>query len=457
MRTVNLSDPDRYLIKRGNYYHYKRRIPVTVAEILNTSTHVRKSLKTDDLAIARQRRDALEAADNEYWSSLILDNESGKALARYKAAVRRAEALGFDYKDADQIATLPIEDIVARVTSLMGRSPSNEEVRAVLGGVERPNITVTDAFEVYVKEITAAEVAGKSAKQKELWQNTKRRAVRTFIDVVGEKPIADVTRDDARKLYNFWLERIVPTKPGGKHYSTDSGNRCLGDMRQLYKRYFEYVGEPDRPNPFDGLSFRGGAKGSKKKRSRPPFSNKWIKQNFLKPGKLANLNEEARGVFLALIETGARLSEICNLSEDFIVLNHEVPHLRIEPREDPDDPREIKTASSIRSIPLVGVALEVFKKFPQGFPRYADKGSSLSATLNKFLAENELLETDRHVVYSLRHSFEDRMKDAGLSDELRRILMGHALDRAEYGSGGALDWRRRELKKIVLPFDPSIV
>ena len=40
-----------------------------------------------------------------------------------------------------------------------------------------------------------------------------------------------------------------------------------------------------------------------------------------------------------------------------------------------------------------------------GFPRYRDKSSNLSATLNKFLLENGLRPTEDHTVYSLRHSF----------------------------------------------------
>jgi hypothetical protein len=49
------------------------------------------------------------------------------------------------------------------------------------------------------------------------------------------------------------------------------------------------------------------------------------------------------------------------------------------------------------------------------------------------------------------------MKEAGLDEELRRILMGHAIDRPRYGSGGSLKWRMGELKRIELPFDPSII
>lgn len=49
------------------------------------------------------------------------------------------------------------------------------------------------------------------------------------------------------------------------------------------------------------------------------------------------------------------------------------------------------------------------------------------------------------------------MKEAGLDDELRRILMGYTIDRPRYGSSGSLEWRRDEMKKIALPFSAAIV
>ncbi len=86
---------------------------------------------------------------------------------------------------------------------------------------------------------------------------------------------------------------------------------------------------------------------------------------------------------------------------------------------------------------------------PMGFEKYRDRDNALSAVLLKWLKVNKLQETPAHTIYSVRHSFEDRMKEAGLDDELRRILMGHSIHRPKYGSGGDLKWRRDELRKIV--------
>jgi integrase len=113
--------------------------------------------------------------------------------------------------------------------------------------------------------------------------------------------------------------------------------------------------------------------------------------------------------------------------------------------------------SSIRRIPLVGVALEVMKKFPNGFPSYKENENNFSSTAGKFFRENKLFPTKKQVIYSLRHTFEDRMKEARIDDELRNILMGHTVDRPKYGSGGSLKLYQEEMMKIVFPFDPAII
>lgn len=42
-------------------------------------------------------------------------------------------------------------------------------------------------------------------------------------------------------------------------------------------------------------------------------------------------------------------------------------------------------------------------------------------------------------MYSLRHSFEDRMIAAGVDDRIQRDLFGHRLDRERYGKGATLE------------------
>ena len=176
----------------------------------------------------------------------------------------------------------------------------------------------------------------------------------------------------------------------------------------------------------------------------------------MKPGALRKLDEEARGCLLVVVETGARPSEICNLRPDQIRLNHKIPHIKIEPRDDPNDPREIKTETSIRELPLVGVALAVMQKFPKGFPNYINRELALSANLNGFMKRNKLLPSQAQALFvaSLH-----RGSDEGGPLGVRPAQSDHGPqgDRADYGEGGSLQWKLDGLKKIELPFDPSIV
>ncbi|WP_366942749.1 hypothetical protein [uncultured Paracoccus sp.] len=47
---------------------------------------------------------------------------------------------------------------------------------------------------------------------------------------------------------------------------------------------------------------------------RPPFSSGWIQDKLLAQGALDGLNEEARAILLAMVNTGGRPSEIANLT-----------------------------------------------------------------------------------------------------------------------------------------------
>ncbi|HCN91728.1 MAG TPA: integrase, partial [Hyphomonas sp.] len=161
---------------------------------------------------------------------------------------------------------------------------------------------------------------------------------------------------------------------------------------------------------------------------------------------------ELRVIIYLLVETGARLSEIVNLRPDDIRLDHEVPHIIIRPEQN----RELKTSDSEREIPLVGVALPAMKLCPNGFEHYYDRNTLVSANLMKAFKQRELLPSKDHVIYSLRHSFEDRMLEGNLDYGLRCALMGHKNNRPEYGQGGSLAFRREQLLRIAHPFSDHL-
>lgn len=146
------------------------------------------------------------------------------------------------------------------------------EAQAVLGTAQQPVVMVSEAFDIYRDEIVAVDLIGKSAHQKALWEKTKRRAVTYFVKTVGDKPMHEITRDDASRYYNWLAERLLP-KPGKTPLKSNTANRDLGNMRQLYHAYFEHVGEEDRQNPFRNLSFKDTVASGVK-----PFDDSWVRK-----------------------------------------------------------------------------------------------------------------------------------------------------------------------------------
>lgn len=93
---------------------------------------------------------------------------------------------------------------------------------------------------------------------------------------------------------------------------------------------------------------------------------------------------------------------------------------------------------------------------PKGFDHSYDRSTLVSANLLKAFKQRHLFPTTDHVIYSLRHSFEDRMLEGGLDYGLRCALMGHKNNRPEYGQGGSLVYRKEQLLRIAHPFDPLV-
>ncbi|MFZ1469319.1 MAG: hypothetical protein WAT09_10100 [Paracoccaceae bacterium] len=246
----------------------------------------------------------------------------------------------------------------------------------------------------------------KSSPQVKKWRNAIIQAILEFTAVVGVHPIGDISREDMRSFRDWWIERIAVD---GVKAAT--ANKNMDHVGKVLKLVNEELGL-GLTLPLGSLRLKEG-----EKVTRPPFSVAWIRDRLLAPGALDGLTPEARAVLLIMVNTGTRPSEITALTEKTIRLRDSVPHISIEP-----EGRLRKTNSSRRVIPLIGTSLEAASGFPAGFSHYHG-GSALSKDIGDELTATGLRETPRHSLYSLRHSFEDRMLHAGFDDRIRRDLM----------------------------------
>jgi integrase len=435
--------PD-FLTRRDGSWHFVRRVPAEFAHfdrrgIIKHSTKVRISQDRTGRRAARIA-DKLNEELELYWKALA-DGRSKADLNRYDEARRCARSLGFEYIENLQLLMQPPEERLDRLETLIARGAANDPVAraALLGTEKRPVCRLSKLFEEY-ETLTKDELKDFSPNQLRVWRNSRMLAVENFVSVVGDKPVNEVTRDDAIDYADWWRDRVT-----NENVAVKSANKDIGQLSRMLKD----VSIRRRLNIadiFSGLRLRG-----QKERSRMPFEAEFIQDKLLATGAMNDLNEDARYVVYVVSETGMRPSEVVNLQEDAIRLDAKIPYVKIQP-----DGRKLKTEDSEREIPLVGVALAAMTRRPKGFPRYRDKSSSLSATVNKFLRVNGLRPTKDHSVYSLRHSFKDRLVAVEAPDSLIDSLMGHKTYKPKYGKGPSLDLKLKYLQQIAFTAPASL-
>lgn len=422
--------------KRDGVWYLIRRVPAEFAALdrrglVRTSTGINV---VDDPRGVRART-IVQQLDTElqaYWRGLR-DGQSAEARIRFDAASKRARALGMNYQTAQELADGPIASIVERFRMLIDkdRVEDEKEVAAVLGGEERPAFRLSDLVGEF-EALQSAALKHHSPDQLRRWRNPKKRAVENMISVISDKALADITRADAMEFRRWWQRRIIE-----EDMDVDTANKDIGHVSKMV-RALDFSHQLELKPVFAKLRIEGAID-----KQRAAFEAEFVQSKILAEGALGGLNEEARDILYVIADTGLRLSEAANVTQECIRLDAEVPHVQVRAIG-----RKLKTDHSARDIPLVGVALDAMKRNPKGFPRYHDKGASLSAIVNKVLQAKGLLPTPDHSLYSLRHTFEDRLTAIEAPEKVVAMLMGHKWIRPKYGAGPTLEQKRGWLQKI---------
>lgn len=423
--------PDEMIVFRNGGWSLYKRVPKRFAPV-EARNHVLKSLKTDSRSVAERKAAAVWAHLVEGWEAK-LKGQDADAEKRFAAAHDLAGHLGFSFMPVERVAALPLPDLAKRLRATVVNGKSDPVAgAALLGTVTAPQLTLSAALERFWSE-ARDKTKGMSPDQVRRWKNPRIKAFNNFIGRVGDKPIEEITREDMLTFRNWWADRI-----DAEGMAANSGNK---DIINLSKTLKDIVKRLQLPIvlPLGDLLFE-----KDKRPRRPPFSEEWIKTRILAPGALDGLDTEARCIVLAMVNTGCRPSEAASLLPEHIRLGGKVPHIAIEPIG-----RRLKNDDSQRTIPLTGVSLEAFQALPDGFPTYRFK-DRISDTVRVYFEANGLKETPQHVLYSLRHSFEDRMLHAGFDFAVRCELFGHKYDRPKYGNGPSLEYKAELLSRIAL-------
>ncbi|MDO5970310.1 site-specific integrase [Flavivirga aquimarina] len=417
--------------KRGRKFHFQKRVPKDFQKLFSKDV-IQIPLGTDSEVVALQRASNFNLILEDFWKGLI-DFSEDVIDQKFHDVVVRAKMCGFQYLPKKElIQEAPLPEFVNRLNS--ADAVADKHIKeAILGGVEVSSITLSKARKEYF-QYEEGNLKALSENQIRKWRNPRKRAVKNFIKVIGDKPVTEITRKDVLDFRSWWISRIEK-----KGLAANSANKEFGFVKKIIGTAID---NHSLSIPIDTI-FKGIALKKVEKTTRHPFSNTFIKDVLLRT-KEYGLNEEAQLLIFAMTDTGARIGELTGLEEEDIFLDATIPHIKIRPNQT----RVLKTVQSERDLPLVGASLYAFKTLDGSFKCYFGKPDLISSTINKFYRENNLFPSKHHSLYSLRHSFEDRLTAVEPPEKVQAVLMGHKYLRERYGSGSSLVQKKSWLDKI---------
>ncbi len=264
---------DMSITKRENTFHLRRRVPTRYNSVEPRKT-VWISLHTDSEAVARSKADRAWGQMVEAWEARLA-GDTEDAETRLAAAHELARIRGHRYLDVGRVSKLPLRRACgARGSRLRpGGVPDRAETTALIGTAQEPQITVTKALDFYWT-LAREKTLGKSEDQLRRWRNPRIKAVRNFAAVVGDRAIDQITRDDMLDFRQRWLERIEAGE-----VTASSANKDLIHLGDVLKTV-NTMKRLGLALPLGELSFREG-----ETRTRPPFSDEWIKNRLLAPAR----------------------------------------------------------------------------------------------------------------------------------------------------------------------------
>jgi integrase len=400
-----------HVVRHGRALRYRRIVPPDVREAVGRQVWLRSFPRRTPIAAVEREASGLAAAHD----ALIRRARDGEILTPELVASAEEQARGIlSLGKAARYEFL----------ALLGSEPTlAPTVAAVVNAVEHGGRYTPERL-----PLTAAHARDRERHGGDRREAPFEYAVASFVRLVGDKDVREVTRADAAQ----WIEKLA--RDG---LAPATIRRRLAALRALVNRAFLELGHEGR-NPFERQNVRGGGGRAD---DRLPFSRAHLARidDYLASSR--HLGHETRNLIRLMKGTGAGPAEVGGLSLADVDLDGEVPSIWIRPNAI----RGLKAEARDRRVPLVGEALDAARdacrrataKKPRRassesvplFPGFGASGrgaDSLSAKVNMAIRAAGVPKSPRLVGYSFRHTVKEALRSAGVADHVQRRLLGHA-------------------------------
>ncbi|MBX3327521.1 MAG: site-specific integrase [Nitrospira sp.] len=270
----------------------------------------------------------------------------------------------------------------------------------------------------------------------------KARVIQRFIECVGDKPLAEVTKADCKLFRDSYLKLPKRVSPKDRHrpmmallkhlegktyqsITKQTVNDIIKDMSHLFSWASKQEYYPGK-NPFDGVVFEGIEHDS-----YDSFTDADLAVLFTAPEFLNARTGTHPGYYwmtLLLAFTGARRGEIAKLRVEDI--RHEDGVWYFDLIDEGEEGKRLKTKHSRRRVPIHSRLLEL--GFLEMMPQHGRlfQKEALKRFGDAYTKWFRLLRTSLQIVgkkppHSWRHTMITKLTSAGVPQDMREILLGH--------------------------------
>ena len=394
---------------RGSTWWARKDVPQPLVEIVG-KTSLQRTLETSDLVTAKIRFHSVMA---QYEQTIA---DAWRVFRQEPHAPEQPNPTTFKIDLPDWAAALPMDlrSSDQKITDLLRKANLLPEAKAP--------VALSAIFEQWKVEKqptmnTAAEY---------------QRSMELFIEVCGVHPVAEYTKEHARK----WKDHVIAMAD----LAHSTKEKWFGSIRTLFRFADRHDGLTTDPFAKVTLERPNRAKESR----REDWDIDELKTLFASPvfteraRPEAGAGEAAYWIPVLGLYHGFRLGELCQLRRTDLITKDGVPCLRIRPSEEDENgaERTVKTKESIRTVPLhkevirLGF-LDYFAtlKGEQMFPKIKpDTRGRWSGHFSKWFGRYRRsigLDNRWTDFHSLRHGWKSAARGAGMPEEHHDEITGH--------------------------------
>jgi integrase len=402
----------RGMYLRNGIWHARKDVPKPLREIIG-KTSLQKTLGTSDLATAKIRfhgvMQGFEATIADAWRTLKQEPRASEQPKPFVVEVKYP-----DWLNASDFPPVDLRTPDQKIADML--------IKANLLPEKKDPIQMSTVFEQW-----------KAEKQPQM--NTAaeyQRSLQVFMEVCGTQPVADYTKEHARK----WKDRVVAI-PDLAHSTRE---KWFGAIRTLFRfadRQDYLIVDPfakitlERPNRVKASRREGWDIEDLQKLFASPVFTEGHRPK-------AAAGEGAYWIPVLALYHGFRLGELCQLRRTDLIPKNGIPCLEVRPSDEDDEgpAKSVKNEESIRRVPLHHTVIKLgfldytkTLKGEQMFPLIRpDTRGRWSGYYSKWFGRyRRSIGLDRRWIdfHSFRHSWKTAARAAKIPPEYHNEITGH--------------------------------